>query len=132
MAFGIVALYLGIAIGISTWLRPHIGYKLWRSLHVLTLGIFALATIHGIGTGSDTQTPWALGIYLASIVLVGSLLCRRVFFSKGKRKQAQARSVTPTRSVGAANQSNPRLLNSARGTATSLTETKRAEVAQLK
>ena len=30
MALGIVALYLGIAIGISTWLRPRIGYALWR------------------------------------------------------------------------------------------------------
>jgi len=101
MAFGIVALYLGIAIGISTWLRPHIGYKLWRQLHVLTLGVFALATIHGIGTGSDTQTPWALGIYLVSSVLVGSLLCRRLFLSKGKSKPTRAHPITPNRSVRA-------------------------------
>src|SRR5947207_9727462 len=111
MAFGIVALYLGIAIGISTWLRPHIGYKLWRQLHVLTLGIFALATIHGIGTGSDTQTWWALGIYLGSIVLVGSLLCRRVFFSKRKRNHVPAQAVAPNRRVGAVPQGNPRALH---------------------
>ena len=115
MAFGIVALYLGIAIGISTWLRPHIGYKLWRQLHVLTLGVFALATIHGIGTGSDTQTPWALGIYLVSSVLVGSLLCRRLFLSKGKSKPTRTHSITPNRSV--------------RATATSITEQKRTQVA---
>ena len=132
MVFGIVALYLGIAIGISTWLRPHIGYKLWRSLHVLTLGIFALATIHGIGTGSDTQTPWALGIYLVSIVLVGSLLCRRVLFSKGKRKHVPAHPATPARGVSAAPQSNLRTLNSARGGATSITEQNREEVACVK
>jgi len=102
-----VALYLGIAIGISTWLRPHIGYKLWRQLHVLTLGIFALATIHGIGTGSDTQTPWALGIYLVSSVLVGSLLCRRLFLSKGKGKATRVHSMTPNRSVRATEASNP-------------------------
>jgi methionine sulfoxide reductase heme-binding subunit len=132
MALGIVGLYLGIAIGISTLLRPHIGYKLWRRLHVLTLGIFALATIHGIGTGSDTQTPWALGIYLVSIVLVGSLLCRRVFFSKGKSKNAPAHPVTPARDVRAIPQSNPRTLNSARITGTSINEQKGAEVAHLK
>jgi len=86
MALGIVALYLGIAIGISTWLRPRIGYTWWRKLHVLTLGIFILATIHGIGTGSDTQTEWALAIYVVSIVLVGALLCRRIFFPVGKKK----------------------------------------------
>lgn len=126
MAFGIVALYLGIAIGISTWLRPHIGYKLWRSLHILTLGVFALATIHGIGSGSDTQTPWALGIYLVSIVLVGSLLFRRVFLSRRKRKHA------PIGGASAAPQNNPRTLNGNRVTATGITEQRRAEVVRVK
>jgi predicted ferric reductase len=118
MAFGIVALYLGIAIGISTWLRPHIGYKLWRQLHVLTLGVFALATIHGIGTGSDTQTPWALGIYLVSSILVGSLICRRLFLSKAKSKHTPAHSLTPNRSV--------------RATIARIPEQKRTEAARLR
>ena len=61
------------AIGISTWLHPRIGYTWWRCLHVLTLGIYALVTVHGIGTGSDTRTWWGLSIYLVSVVLVGSL-----------------------------------------------------------
>src|SRR6266480_3118445 len=132
MAFGIMALYLGIAIGISTWLRPHIGYKVWRRLHVLTLGIFALATIHGIGTGSDTQTPWALGIYLVSLVLVGSLFCRRVFFSKGKRQRVPVQSITPARGVRAVPQSNLRTLDGARITAVSTMEQNRTEVARVK
>jgi predicted ferric reductase len=131
MALGIVGLYLGIAIGISTWLRPHIGYKWWRRLHVLTLGIFALATVHGIGTGSDTQTPWALGIYLVSLVLVGSLLCRRVFFSKGKRKHAPAQPATPAPRMSAAPLNNPRALNGARVAATNFTEIKRAETIRI-
>ena len=126
MAFGIVGLYLGIAIGISTWLRPRIGYKWWRKLHVLTLGIFALATIHGIGTGSDTQTWWALGIYLVSIALVGSLLCRRMFFAKGKRKPAPAHPAMPARSVIAAPYSDPRMLNGARSATTTMPEQNRA------
>lgn len=95
MALGIVGLYLGIAIGISTLLRKRIGYKWWRRLHVLTLGIFALATIHGLGTGSDTQTWWALGIYLVSLVLVGALLCRRIFSSRGKHKHPISRRGPP-------------------------------------
>src|SRR6266567_1146518 len=84
MALGIVALYLGIAIGISTWLRPRIGYTWWRRLHILTLGIYALAALHGIGTGSDSQNWWALGIYFGSIILVGSLLCRKCLTPIGK------------------------------------------------
>src|SRR6266851_651421 len=98
MALGIVGLYLGIAIGISTWLRPRIGYTWWRRLHVLTLGI-----------------------YLGSLVLVGSLLCRRVLSLRGKRKHAPAHPAIPARSVAAAPQSNPRALNGGRVVATRMT-----------
>ncbi len=132
MALGIVSLYLGVAIGISTWLRPRIGYTWWRRLHVLTLGIFAFATIHGIGTGSDTLTWWGLGIYLVSIVLVGLLLCRRMLFPAGKRKHAPAHPATSARRVSTTPQSNPRVLNGARGVAAHMTEQKRAEVARVK
>ncbi|GAC1457779.1 MAG: hypothetical protein PVSMB4_17550 [Ktedonobacterales bacterium] len=78
MAFGIVGLYLGLAIGLSTWLRPTIGYVWWRRLHVLTLALYALVTVHGIATGSDTRTWWAVGIYVASIAAVGTVLLFRV------------------------------------------------------
>ena len=134
MALGIVALYLGIAIGISTLLRKHIGYKWWRRLHVLTLGIFLLATIHGLGTGSDTQTPWALGIYLVSSILVGALLCKRIFFSKPKNKHVPARRAAPipARSTNAVPQNAPRVPNGARGVAPNMTQQKRAEMAHLK
>lgn len=77
MALGIVGLYLAVAIGLSTWLRPRIGYKLWRKLHVLTLAIYGFATIHGIMTGTDTRTWWALGMYGASVLLVGALVAIR-------------------------------------------------------
>lgn len=97
MAFGIVALYLGIAIGISTWIRPLIGYKVWRKLHILTLGVFALATIHGLGTGSDTQTQWAMGIYLVSTAVVGLLLCRRLYLARRKSKGARTGAHTGAR-----------------------------------
>ena len=78
MAFGIVGLYLGIAVGLSTLLRPYIGYKLWRSLHILTIFLYASVLIHGITTGSDTRTWWGAGIYLVSALSVGILLWVRL------------------------------------------------------
>lgn len=88
MALGIVAFYIGIAIGISTWLRPHIGYKWWRRLHVLTLLLFALVVVHGIATGSDTRTWWGAAIYALSVLLVGILLWMRLV----KPANAQSRA----------------------------------------
>lgn len=145
MALGIVALYLGIAIGISTLLRPRIGYLWWRRLHVLTLGIYVIATLHAIGTGSDTQTWWGFGIYLISTVLVGSLLYRRIIVTRNKRKHvpAQVKPAMPVRNMGAVPQSTPRIPNATRVAATHLTNQRqaqgtrmsnqnRAEVARLK
>ncbi len=78
MALGIVGLYLGIAIGVSTLIRPLVGYKLWRRLHVLTLVVYALATIHGIFTGTDTLTWWGWALYVCSVVPVATLTAIRL------------------------------------------------------
>jgi predicted ferric reductase len=94
LALGIVAMYVGIAIGISTWLRPHIGYKMWRKLHYLTFGIFVLATAHSIGTGSDTQTLWGFAIYAVSVVSVGVLLTWRIVLARKPKHAAPAVQAT--------------------------------------
>lgn len=78
MSLGIVGLYLAIAIGISTLIRPLIGYKVWRRLHVLTLVVYALATVHGLFTGTDTLTWWGWALYICSIVPVAILTAIRL------------------------------------------------------
>jgi hypothetical protein len=78
MAFGIVGLYLGLALAASVGLRPRFGYEWWRRLHVVTLAVYALVTVHGVTTGSDTQTPWAILVYVASGLLVTALLWIRL------------------------------------------------------
>ncbi|MFI5274647.1 MAG: ferric reductase-like transmembrane domain-containing protein [Ktedonobacterales bacterium] len=88
MALGIVALYLGLAIGLSTWLRPLIGYAWWRRLHVFTLLSFALVMAHGLATGSDTRTWWGALIYAASAALIGFLLLVRLLSPATPRERA--------------------------------------------
>jgi hypothetical protein len=80
IAFGIVSFYLGLALAASVWLRPYIGYEWWRKLHILTLLVFALVTIHGVTTGSDTQTPWAVLVYLVCGGSVAALLALRLLW----------------------------------------------------
>jgi hypothetical protein len=91
MALGIVAFYIGIAIGISTWLRPYIGYKLWRNLHILTLLLYVLVVVHGIAAGSDTRTWWGSAIYACSVLLVGTLLCIRLMKPVNAKSRAHPR-----------------------------------------
>jgi hypothetical protein len=85
MALGIVAGYLALAVWLSTELRPRIGYAWWRRLHGLAFAVYALATVHGLATGSDTRTAWGLGLYAGSALLVGSLLGVRLLTPIGTR-----------------------------------------------
>jgi hypothetical protein len=71
LALGIVAGYLLVAVWASEYVRKWIGYAWWRRFHYLAFGVFALATLHGLGSGSDTREPWALGLYA---VCTGSVL----------------------------------------------------------
>ena len=88
MALGIVALYLGLAVGLSTWLRPLIGYTWWRRLHLLTLVCYGLVTVHGLATGSDTRTWWAVMIYLGSALAIAGLLLIRLLEPTSPRGRA--------------------------------------------
>ena len=78
MALGIVALYLSLAVTLSLFIRREIGYTWWLRLHELSFAVWALATIHGLATGSDTRTLWGIEVYIVSAVIVCGLLCVRL------------------------------------------------------
>ena len=78
MALGIVALYLSLAVTLSLFVRRQIGYTWWLRLHELSFALWALATIHGLGTGSDTRTIWGIELDIVSAILVCGLLCVRL------------------------------------------------------
>ena len=78
MALGIVAMYLSLAVALSLFIRRDIGYTWWLRLHELSFVVWALATVHGLATGSDTRTLWGIELYIVSAVLVCGLLCVRL------------------------------------------------------
>lgn len=78
VGLGIIGAYLLAAVYASEWLRPRLGYDWWRRFHGLAFLVYLLATIHGLGTGSDTRTFWAIALYGGSVVLVGALLILRL------------------------------------------------------
>jgi len=84
MSLGIVALYLLLAVWVSSRLRRRIGHRLWRQIHVLAFAVYGAATLHGLGTGSDTRTIWAAALYAGSVGLVGALLAVRLLAPAGR------------------------------------------------
>src|SRR6266566_6433242 len=50
LGLGVVALYLLLAIVVTSLLRPYFGQSAWRAVHWLTYLMWPVAVIHGIGT----------------------------------------------------------------------------------
>lgn len=77
IAFGIVGAYLAIAIWLSEYARRSVGYAWWHRFHMLAFVVFLLASVHGLGSGSDSSAAWAVALYGGSILLVAALVLVR-------------------------------------------------------
>jgi DMSO/TMAO reductase YedYZ heme-binding membrane subunit len=76
-ALGIVAAELLLALAVTNRLRGRIPHRWWRTSHYLNFVVWAGATAHGVGTGSDRSAVWMMAIYAISVALVLSLVVRR-------------------------------------------------------
>ena len=71
LSLGVVAIYLLLAIVITSLLRPLFGPRVWRMVHWLAYAMLPVALIHSIGTGTDPRFAWMLAI---EAVCVGSVI----------------------------------------------------------
>ena len=79
IAFGILAGDLMLALWLSERLQRRISYAWWRRLHYLTFAVWAMVTIHGLASGSDTRTVWGAALYGSGTLLVLGLLFYRLW-----------------------------------------------------
>jgi methionine sulfoxide reductase heme-binding subunit len=70
LGLGAVAFDLLLAIGITSWLRHRIGFRVWRFVHWFAYGAWAFSVVHGLATGTDTQQGWALLVNAACTAAV--------------------------------------------------------------
>jgi methionine sulfoxide reductase heme-binding subunit len=77
VALGTVALELLAAVGISNLLRKRLGHGRWRRIHYLTFVVWAAATVHGIGAGTDAGAEWLRVLYVVSIGSVAAVVAWR-------------------------------------------------------
>jgi sulfoxide reductase heme-binding subunit YedZ len=83
--FGVVSAELAALIVVSVRVRSAIGTRAWRRLHWTTYAVFAAATVHGLGAGTDTTRPWALGLYLGAVGAVAFATAWRALTRSSKR-----------------------------------------------
>jgi sulfoxide reductase heme-binding subunit YedZ len=79
-ALGVVAAELLLALAVTNRYRNRLPHTFWRRAHYLNLAVWAAATVHGIGSGTDRSTAWLLALFAASVSVVlatGALRLRR-------------------------------------------------------
>jgi sulfoxide reductase heme-binding subunit YedZ len=66
---GIVAAELLLALAVTNRLRTtrRLGHRAWRRAHYLNFGVWAAATAHGLGSGTDRGAAWMLAVYAVAI-----------------------------------------------------------------
>lgn len=87
-AFGIVALYLIVAVQVSSWLRGHLPRRLWRGIHLVSYPALWLAGIHGLQAGTDAKHQWVRTGVMLIVGLVAFVTLMRIYMGSGSRRRA--------------------------------------------
>lgn len=81
VAWGIVAFYLLVAIQLSSWFMRRLPRKIWHAIHLGSIPLTVLATIHGFLAGADRGNLiviWTAIVFCAVMVfLTGSRVAAR-------------------------------------------------------
>lgn len=88
VAFGVVALYLLVAVELTSLARKQLPRRLWRQLHFLSFPLLVVAELHLFMAGTDAGSRPVLGTALVVNAVIAVLTTRRIM---------QARQATAAR-----------------------------------
>lgn len=77
VAWGVVALYVLVAVEATSLLRRRLPHRLWRGVHALSFPLFVMATVHALLAGTDTERAWAQWSVIAAAMAVAFLAVAR-------------------------------------------------------
>jgi predicted ferric reductase len=84
VAFGVVAMYLLIAIEATSLAIRRLPRNLWRWVHRSSFLLYATATWHGVSAGTDAGNRWFQSAAWLSLALVVGLTVRLVLVHRAK------------------------------------------------
>jgi len=93
VAFGVVGLYLLIAVEGTSLLMKKLPKPLWKQIHMTSFALFWLVSVHGALAGTDATAGW---YRVASEAMIGSVMLVAFYrFLVGHRRVTPRRSVAP-------------------------------------
>ena len=78
VAFGVVSVYLFVALIATSLLRKRVGQRAWRLIHWTSYAMWPLALAHSFLSGSDAGSLWMLAIGALSLGAVAACLLWRI------------------------------------------------------
>ena len=78
VAWGVVGMYLLLAVELTSLARVHLPRKVWRMVHFASLPLFVVATLHGLTAGTDGGSTAFVLAAMVAVLAVGALTFRRV------------------------------------------------------
>jgi hypothetical protein len=93
VAWGVVSLYVLLAIQATSWAMRYLPRRWWRTVHWTSPVLFVTASVHSVQTGSDVGRT-AVRIGVGAIVLLTLLTLARVVTAR--RRPRRPRRLLPT------------------------------------
>jgi methionine sulfoxide reductase heme-binding subunit len=95
VGLGVLSVYLGVAVLVTSLLRDRVGLRLWRAIHWLAYASWPLALLHSIGSGSDATAPWMLAVDALCVVPVALAVAWRLIYARGSNRSVLASVAAP-------------------------------------
>jgi len=92
VAWGIVATYLLVAIQLTSWMMKRLPRRLWHAIHLLSIPMFVLATVHGFTSGADSRNLAVQWVALTGGLFVFLLVSFRVLAPRRRTRAASVRA----------------------------------------
>lgn len=78
VAWGVVSLYLLLAVELTSLARHRLPRPLWRATHMASFPLFVMATVHGVTAGTDGRTWLYEALAVLGLMAVSGLVSVRL------------------------------------------------------
>jgi predicted ferric reductase len=99
VGIGQVGFYTWVLVNGSFYIRKRIGTRSWRLIHFVSFVTFAMAMAHGLASGTDSNTIWAMAMYWVTGGSLLFLLTYRILVTVGNGKVTRPLPATQTRKM---------------------------------
>lgn len=99
VAWGIVSMYLLVAVQVSSMMMKHIPRRWWKAIHASSWFLFWAGVVHGATAGTDASNPIYVLLVGSITVLITWLTGTRILTSRRLRRAAVSPVIEPPTKV---------------------------------